>query len=117
MPYIDSKTGRRKKLQCGEPAENAGELNYQIFWFIKHFHDIGELNKREVLDNFVKKFLGKTPNYQKYNDMTGCLILCYKEIKRRLNYKEEMLKEILDSYDKEIAGYENIKISINGDVA
>jgi hypothetical protein len=76
---------------------------------------------RKTIERFVKQFLGEKPNYQKYNDMTGALIRCTREIKRRLNtgfeniFIEIILKR-LDSYDDEIAKYEDFKISENGDV-
>jgi len=64
----------------------------------------------------VYQFLGTKPNYQCYNDMTGCLVRCAKEVERRLGIRANVLLDILDSYDKEIADYENIKIKSNGDV-
>jgi len=48
--------------------------------------------------------------------MTGCLVRCAKEVERRLGIRANVLLDILDSYDKEIADYENIKIKSNGDV-
>jgi hypothetical protein len=114
MPYIKSNNDRRTKLQTGDIAQNAGELNYQIFYYIKH--NEGEaLNKMQVA-LFVYRFLGTNPNYQKYNDMAGCLILCYKEIGRRLNNNTQFLLDIIDSYDMIIAYYEEEKIIENGDV-
>jgi hypothetical protein len=119
MPYIKSGDGRREALQKGEPALNAGELNYQIFYYVKHncyppnFKTVSaEIKIRE----FVEKFLGKNPNYQKYNDMTGVLIRCQREINRRSGYYMTILTEIMDSYDEEIAKYENLKCRENGDV-
>lgn len=112
MPYIESVSGRRKKLENGEPALTAGELNYQIFYYVKH-NNI--LNPLKIID-FVRNFLGKKPNYQKYNDITGALIRCYKEIKRRLNRDVKLLIEILNLFDVEINNYEDIKIKENGDV-
>ncbi len=112
MPYINKDDGRREALRNGDPALNAGELNYQIFYYIKH-----KYYKTAELENFVKQFLGENPNYQKYNDMTGCLIRCYKEIKRRLGLDlKKTFERILDSYDDEIAKYEDTKIVNNGDV-
>jgi len=48
--------------------------------------------------------------------MTGALIRCYVEIKRRLNIDADYLIEICASYDDEIAKYEDLKIIENGDV-
>jgi len=122
MPYIESKSDRRQKLQKGEPALTAGELNYQIFYYIKHQAKDSLATERVyyVIKNFVEQFLGKFPNYQKYNDMTGCLIRCSKEIERRLNIPifaiTDDLMSIMESYDKEIAKYEDKKTIENGDV-
>jgi hypothetical protein len=118
MPYIDSKTDRREKLQKGEPALSAGELNYQIFYYIKH--QAADSFKTErfyyVIKGFVDSFLGEKPTYQRYNDMTGALVRCYAEIKRRLNMDTEVLLEVLESYNKQIDDYEDTKIISNGDV-
>ena len=128
MPYISKNNDRRKKLRKGEPALLAGELNYQIFHYAKyHRKELYESltfpymeNKqkaRKIIEKFVSNFLGQNPNYQKYNDMTGCLIRCYKEIDRRLQFNPKVLFEaIMNSYDDEIAKYEDIKIKENGDV-
>lgn len=119
MPYIKSGDGRREALQKGEPALNAGELNYQMFYYIKHNVPYGKDDSftRHKISLFVVKFLGATPNYQKYNDMTGALIRCYKELNRRLNIDlEDMFLEIMESYDEEINEYEATKIISNGDV-
>ena len=35
MPYIKSDDSRRVDLQKGKQPKTAGELNYQIFWFLK----------------------------------------------------------------------------------
>jgi len=121
MPYILKTDKRREKLRNGEPALSAGELNYQIFYYVKHNlfaledptdYDIYYKN----IKKFVKQFLGEKPNYQKYNDMTGCLVRCMKEIERRLEIDDESLLTIMDSYDNEIAQYEDLKINLNGDV-
>jgi hypothetical protein len=117
MPYISAKDDRRLKLRNGEPALSAGELNYQIFYYVKH-NNAG--TSRNEICGFVEQFLGAKPNYQKYNDMTGALIRCAKEIIRRLNSSKwgitEVLYEIMESYDEQIAIYEDLKISENGDV-
>lgn len=116
MPYIESKTDRRERLKNGEPALTAGELNYQIFYYIKHNLDTWTYEK---IIGLINRFLGKTPNYQKYNDITGVLIRCAREIERRIDhtgYYEECFKEILSYYDKEIAKYEDLKCLENGDV-
>ena len=64
----------------------------------------------------VRQFIGDKPNYQRYNDMTGCLIRCHREIERRLNEDACFLFDIMNSYDDEIAKYEDTKIESNGDV-
>ena len=126
MPYISAKDDRREKLRNGEPALTAGELNYQIFYYVKHSH-YGNWKSikqyRDILANvnehikvFVNQFLGEKPNYQKYNDLTGCLVRCAKEIKRRLYYNADFLYQLCDNYDNEIAKYEDTKIKQNGDV-
>lgn len=128
MPYIKSNDGRREKLQNGDTALNAGELNYQIFYYYKYRGRITESIETEsgkkyvavvdkiTIKDFVDQFLGKKPNYQKYNDMTGCLVRCAKEVKRRLGINADILIKIMDSYDREIDLYENEKIVSNGDV-
>jgi hypothetical protein len=125
MPYIKSNDGRREALQKGEVAQTAGELNYQLFYHIKHFYPDG-LDGAEyfrhydrlykALYYFVKNFIGKAPNYQRYNDLVGALNCCQKEVRRRLGLKTEMLSILCDSFDDEIAKYENKKIDENGDV-
>ena len=120
MPYIKSNDGRREALQRGEPALTAGELNYQIFYYVKHYGNPFEgrsVTLEKDIKTFVDQFLGGNPNYQKYNDMAGCLVLCVKEIKRRLKIDlKDLFKEIVDSYDEEIANYEDKKIIDNSDV-
>jgi len=121
MPYIKSGDGRREALQNGEPALNAGELNYQIFYYVKHYdwrkYRQIDYNFLATITKFVSNFLGDKPNYQKYNDMTGVLIRCYKEIRRRLYIDvESEFIEIMESYDDEIAEYEDTKIKENSDV-
>ena len=113
MPYIKSGDGRREKLQNGEPALTAGELNYQIFYYFKYKCGVPDA---VIIRHFVYQFLGTKPNYQRYNDITGCLIRCAKEVERRLGINANILINIMDSYDREIANYENIKIDRNGDV-
>jgi len=123
MPYIKN-DGRREALRKGEPALNAGELNYQIFYTCKHhrslyspMHDIyGESKLCQAIEIFISQFLGENPNYQRWNDMTGALIRCQKELKRRLNIEAEFLSDIMESYDGIIAAYEDFKILENGDV-
>jgi hypothetical protein len=127
MPYIKSNDGRREALQRGDPAQSAGELNYQIFYFVKHSRIVIEkdlywkIGEREAMTftimDMVIKFVGEKPNYQRFNDMAGCLILCAKEIKRRLCVDLQYeFNIIIDSYDALIATYENLKINENGDV-
>jgi hypothetical protein len=111
MPYIKTNDGRREALQRGEPALTAGELNYQIFYHIKH-----SLYTKSIIECFVEQFLGEKPNYQRYNDMTGALIRCGKEIIRRLKKDSLFLIDIMESYDDEIAKYEDEKILENSDV-
>jgi hypothetical protein len=115
MPYIKSGDGRREVLQRGEPALTAGELNYQIFYYVKHNQPINVF-KQKIIYEFVKQFLGEKPNYQKYNDMTGALVRCAKEIERRLDIESGWLLNLMESYDNEIAKYEDKKILENGDV-
>jgi len=113
MPYIKDENNRRTLLRKGHTAQNAGELNFQIFSYIK---EVGIDYEKSRITSYVSEFLGNDPNYQKYNDMTGCLIRCYKEIIRRLDLDIEFLLELVESYDKEIATYEDVKIKENGDV-
>ena len=117
MPYIHSGDGRREALRNGEPALIAGELNYQIFYYVKHKHNLNTLdNNYHQIKKFVDQFLEQGKNYQRYNDMTGALIRCDKEIKRRLGINAYVLIDVMESYDNEIADYENTKIKSNGDV-
>jgi len=124
MPYIKSGDGRREALQRGEPALTAGELNYQIFYYIKHNYidnlcvngRLADKIIKSRIEDYVNEFLGEKPNYQKYNDMTGALIRCYVEIKRRFNLEADILLEIAGSYDDEIAKYEDLKCLENQDV-
>jgi len=113
MPYIKSDDGRREVLRKGELALTAGELNYQIFYYIKH--NIKDY-ETDIIYHLVDQFLGEKPNYQRWNDMSGCLIRCYAEIKRRLNIEANELLEILASYNATIDAYEDVKITENGDV-
>ena len=115
MPYIIANDGRREALRSGDTALTAGELNYQIFFYVKHNSPLSDF-KKDVIKGFVAQFLGEKPNYQKYNDMTGALVRCYAEIKRRLNIDAEYLIDLLASYNEEIDKYEDIKIQENGDV-
>jgi hypothetical protein len=115
MPYIKSGDGRREALQRGEPALTAGELNYQIFYFVKHTTLSSDII-RGVIEKYVIRFLGEKPNYQRYNDFVGALINCYIEIKRRLHVEADILLLIIESYAEEIAKYEDVKILENGDV-
>lgn len=119
MPYIKSNNNRRIELQNKSIAQNAGELNYQIFYHVKHLH-LNTCKERllveEKIKKFVKQYLGEKPNYQKYNDISGVGIRCYKEIQRRIGINYQALLNIINSYDEEIATYEDKKIRINGDV-
>jgi len=113
MPYISAQDDRREKLRAGEPALSAGELNYQMFYDIKHN------SFKSNLEGFVEQFLGTKRNYQKYNDLTGAIVRCALEVERRLQGKEEQitwLLSILESYNNEIAIYEDKKILENTDV-
>ena len=117
MPYISAKDDRRKKLRNGEPALSAGELNYQIFYYVKHTSGFASQDLLLIdISRFVKNFLGEKPNYQKYNDMTGALVRCARELNRRLNINAVFLTNFMDSYDAVIAIYEDLKIKENGDV-
>lgn len=113
MPYIKANDGRREELRSGDIAQSAGELNYQIFWYTKHFYPMID---KDIIKIYVYRFLGDKPNYQKYNDMTGALIRCYSELKRRFNFDCEYLIDLCASYNDEIGKYEDIKIKENGDV-
>ena len=115
MPYINS-DGRRKALRNGDTALTAGELNYQIFYYVKHILMPPDVFHEAVIKSFIIQFLGEHPNYQKYNDMIGVLIMCGKEIKRRLKENADFLPRMVDDYDDEIAKYEDEKIVSNGDV-
>jgi hypothetical protein len=57
----------------------------------------GELNF--ILTKIILEYLGDKPNYQKFNDAIGALEGCKLELYRR-----------------RVAGYEDEKIKINGDV-
>jgi len=116
MPYIKSGDSRRETLQRGEPALLAGELNYQIFYYVKHNLAVADNCKYGQIKAYVANFLGEKPNYQRYNDMTGCLIRCSRELKRRLGVDIKVLISIMNFYDDEIAKYEDKKIRENGDV-
>lgn len=118
MPYIESKSDRRIQLRDGAIAQTAGELNYQCFYYVKHNYNIDNLEELEVeIRRYVDKFLGSNPNYQRYNDMTGALIRCAKEIRRRLKISiGTLFVKIMENYDKEINEYEDIKIHDNDDV-
>lgn len=119
MPYIKANDGRREALRKGEPALTAGELNYQIFYYVKHNYENNTIYAKDYLriSTFVNNFLGEKPNYQKYNDMTGALIRCYKEIERRLPVSVESdFICMMNSYDEKINKYEDEKINENGDV-
>ena len=124
MPYISSEGTRREQLRNGEPALTAGELNYQIFYYIKHNYidnlcvNGGLTDKiiKSRIEDYVNEFLGDKPNYQRYNDFVGALINCWIEIKRRLGIEADILLKIIDSYVDEIAKYEDEKIISNGDV-
>ena len=111
MPYIKANDGRREALRNGEPALTAGELNYQLFYHIKH-----DLAYPDRIYDYVKNFLGEKPNYQRYNDMTGALIRCAKEVERRLKFEADYLYVLMEHFDEEIAKYEDLKIVENTDV-
>jgi len=116
MPYIKSNDGRREALNNGDKALNAGELNYQLFYYIKYCLANNLSPLYSVVKSFVDNFLGEKRNYQAYNDMTGALIRCTKEIKRRLEIDTKLLIMVMESYDKEIDDYEDVKIIENSDV-
>lgn len=123
MPYISAEDDRRYKLRIGEPALIAGELNYQIFYYVKHnYHNALFDVQYNTIKGFVDQFLGDKPNYQRYNDMTGALLRCSIEIARRLGGYSVIsssimaILEVSKSYDDEIAKYEDTKIISNGDV-
>jgi len=120
MPYIKDENNRREELRKGAVAQNAGELNYQVFAHVKY-----DKFDKELVKKYVRNFLGETPNYQKYNDMTGALDRCCVEIIRRSKQDDNELLicpivdeiiHILATYDEEIGEYEDLKIKENGDV-
>jgi hypothetical protein len=112
MPYIKDENSRRKELVLGVPAQTAGELNYQIFQYIKYNLSVN----LDIIRQYMRKFVGKTPNYQRYNDLSGCIICCYREVYRRLNLDASYLFDLLDEYNKEIDNYEDKKRDENGEV-
>lgn len=116
MPYIKSDNNRREALKNGDVAQNAGELNYKIFLHHKVCLKNNIVPSVAQVTFMVMGFLGQKPNYQKWNDMTGCLVRCDKEIKRRLNINFTFLLDIMESFDPQIADYEDEKIKENGDV-
>jgi hypothetical protein len=119
MPYISAKDDRREKLRNGEPALIAGELNYQIFHYVKHSPASETFEtSRSIIRGLVEQFLGAKPNYQRFNDMTGALVRCSKEVNRRLGnwLAAKILIEIMESFDNQIDIYEDIKIKENTDV-
>jgi len=118
MPYIKANDGRREALQKGDIALNAGELNYQMFYYVKHNLAVKNNVLYEQIKTYVDNFLGYNPNYQRYNDMTGCLVRCSKEIVRRLSIAipAQILLNVMENYDEKIADYEDDKIAQNGDV-
>lgn len=83
MPYIE-KDRRTATLSVGahaaQAADSVGELNYAICCL-------------------VNGYLGKNPNYQRYNDAIGAL---------------ECAK--LEIYRRRVVPYENMKRERNGDV-
>ena len=112
MPYIKDENNRRSELRNGSIAKNAGELNFQIFTHVKY-----DKYSKEIAIKYIKDFLGDKPNYQKYNDMMGCIPLCCNEVERRLD--KDIWDDFTDFFEKcilEINAYEDEKISENGDV-
>lgn len=84
MPYI-KRTDRqtlwnKAAVQIIPTCETAGELNY---WFTET----------------IQEFLGKAPNYQKFNDVMGALESCKLEL-----------------YARKVRPYEDKKILENGDI-
>lgn len=72
MPYIDQET--REVLQLGGPAENAGELNFQITKLV------------------VQYLLTHGKSYQVMNDIVGALEGAKAEFQRRVVNKYEDAK-------------------------
>jgi hypothetical protein len=118
MPYIKANDGRREALRTGKTIPiNAGELNYLMFYLVKHFFDAYDNTEWVInIKLILQEFLGETPNYQRYNDMTGAVVRCYRELKRRHNILADFLIEAMDEFDEEIAKYEDKKIAENTDV-
>lgn len=77
MPYI---TEDKKPLVLKTMPRTSGELNYTLTFF-------------------VQKFLGNSPNYDKYNSAIGALEACK-----------------LEMYRRAVAPYEDKKMEENGDV-
>ena len=115
MPYLENKT-RREMLNNGDIPKNAAELNYKIFRYIKICRDQRVEYDTLIILTYVREFVGDTPNYQKYNDLIGCLVCCYKEILRRFALKIRFLLEVIDIYQMSIEKYEIKKLRDNGDV-
>jgi hypothetical protein len=117
MPYI-KKDGRREALRRGAtiPA-TAGELNYLMFYLVKHYYETYDVTEWTInIKLILQEFLGEHPTYQRYNDMTGAVIRCYRELKRRHSILAGFLIEAMDEFDDEIASYEDAKCFENGDV-
>lgn len=114
MPYI--KKQDRLEVCAGRLPQTPGELNFQIFNYVKAKTEQNLIPKRSDIVRFVDDYLGNKPNYQKFNDISGCLIRCHRELERRLGIKNKILLSILQSYDEQIAIYEDQKIEENGDV-
>lgn len=119
MPYIAGKE-RRAELRGGAIAQNAGELNYQISKRV-----ISQSNERghtilEDMAHYLEQYLGKTPNYQKWNDIIGVLVCSSEELLRRELIEPRTYydynKLICQIYDNYIAPYEDSKIISNGDI-
>jgi hypothetical protein len=118
MPYI-ADFERRKALDNGDTALNAGELNYQISRRVLNKSAMCHSDKADII-YFIKRFLGSTPNYQKWNDVVGVLVCSSEELFRRELIDEEMFsayyKLIAQLYDCCISPYEDKKCSENGDI-
>ena len=114
MPYIKERD--RRNIENGKIPNTAGELNFQIYDYVRLCFACRIVPNKPVVKKFVDKFLGDNPNYQKYNDITGCLIRCKKEIERRFGKEINFLEKIMESYDDEIDVYEDEKIKENGDI-
>lgn len=88
-----------------------------MFYYFKHTSTFApKITIASDILKFTDQFLGENPNYQRFNDLTGALVRCGIEIKRRLGIEAVVLCDILLSYNDRINIFEDLKINENGDV-